>query len=127
MQKILVAGTGQIGSRYLQGLAQMNERLEVWAYDISTQALEAAKNRWHEIQQNYGHQINFCCSIEVLPKSFEIAIVACTAKDRPQLIQSLSEKTNIQSWILEKLLAQSVNGLNSIASSIPKNSKCWVS
>lgn len=126
MRKVLVAGTGQVGSRYLQGLAKFDEQLEVWAYDTSSSALVNAKKRWDEVEQNYGHRIHFCQSVELLPNSFEIGIVASTAQSRPELIKSLSQKANIQAWILEKLLAQSVSGLKKIASYISTDSIAWV-
>ena len=37
---LLIAGAGQLGSRYLQGLALFDKPLNIWVYDISEASLE---------------------------------------------------------------------------------------
>ena len=45
---ILIAGAGQLGSRYLQGLANCQNTLDIYVQDISKQSLQIAKQRWEE-------------------------------------------------------------------------------
>ena len=33
-RKVLIAGAGQLGSRYLQGLSKVDEPLEIHVYDL---------------------------------------------------------------------------------------------
>ncbi|SVB59674.1 uncharacterized protein METZ01_LOCUS212528, partial [marine metagenome] len=43
---VLIAGTGQLGSRYLQGLAACLKPLRVFVLDPADQALRVAAGRW---------------------------------------------------------------------------------
>ena len=42
---VLIAGAGQLGSRYLQGLSYLSVKLNIWVYDISTTSLLLDKTR----------------------------------------------------------------------------------
>ena len=46
---ILIAGAGQLGSRYLQGLANCQNNLNIFVLDISEQSLQIAKQRWEQV------------------------------------------------------------------------------
>ena len=46
---ILIAGTGQLGSRYLQGMANCRNTLDIYVQDISEQSLQIAKQRWEQV------------------------------------------------------------------------------
>lgn len=126
MRKIIVAGAGQIGSRYLQGLAKVAQPLEIWAYDISPQALAVARQRWGEANPNHGHYIHFSSNLSAFPHAFDLSIVACTADARPKLVQAVARHAEIKAWILEKLLAQSIQGCRAIVTAIPSESRAWV-
>ena len=49
---ILIAGAGQVGSRYLQGMAKCWNTLNIFLYDVSDQSLQLAKMRWEEVFHN---------------------------------------------------------------------------
>jgi hypothetical protein len=124
--QILIAGVGQIGSRYLQGLASYPNALEIWLYDVSPQSLMLAKNRWIEVNENSNHVLYEALKIENLPRDIQLAIIASTADVRPHLVTAISSHAKVKYWILEKVLAQSVEGLKQISKSIPDNSLAWV-
>ena len=86
--RILITGSGQLGSRYLQGLANCQNTLDIYVQDIYKQSLQIAKQRWEEACQtnvaingvltdpSYQNQITFVSSFDKLPKQIDIAIVA---------------------------------------------------
>ncbi len=123
---IIIAGSGQIGSRYLQGLAKVTVPLEIWACDISWDSLHTAKQRWLAVEHSEAHSVNFTTDFQILPKVVDLAIISATADSRPRLIQQLAKMASIRYWILEKVLAQSVEELQVIAHSIPPNTGVWV-
>ena len=47
--KILITGAGQLSSRYLQGLTNCRETLDIYVNDISEQSLQIAKQRWEQV------------------------------------------------------------------------------
>ena len=46
---ILISGSGQLGSRYLQGMARCDLPLKIFVHDLSIKSLEIAKQRWEEV------------------------------------------------------------------------------
>ena len=46
---ILIAGAGQLGSRYLQGLANCRNTLDIYVQDISKHSLQIVKQRWEQV------------------------------------------------------------------------------
>lgn len=126
MRRIIVAGAGQIGSRYLQGLAKLTERSEVLAFDVSQDSLDRARQRWEEVPSSANHRLQTTSKLKDIEGTFDLAILSCSADARPSLVATLSRQVNVQAWLLEKLLAQSVNGLQVIRDSIPENVPAWV-
>ena len=47
--KILISGTGQLGSRYLQGLANCQNNLNIFVLDICEPSLKISKQRWEKV------------------------------------------------------------------------------
>ena len=48
MKNLLLIGTGQLGSRYLQGIAREAVNCNITAIDTSQISLNIAKKRWGE-------------------------------------------------------------------------------
>ncbi len=46
---VLISGAGQLGSRYLQGLAKCRLPLRIVVQDNSRDSLERAQLRWNEV------------------------------------------------------------------------------
>ena len=49
---ILITGAGQLGSRYLQGLTNCKETLDIYVNDISERSLQIAKQRWEQVDKS---------------------------------------------------------------------------
>lgn len=124
---ILISGSGQLGSRYLQGLAKCRLPLRIYVQDIHEESLGRAEQRWNEVLgPKTHHDASFHTSFESLPRQLDIAIVATTADARPRVVGEISGLTAVRFWVLEKVLAQSESGLDEIMSHIGKGSGAWV-
>lgn len=124
---ILISGAGQLGSRYLQGLAKCRLPLRIYVQDIHEEALGRAEQRWNEaLGPETHHAVSFHTSIESLPRQVDIAIVTTTADVRPRVVGEIAGLAAVRSWVLEKVLAQSEAGLDEIKSHIEDRSNAWV-
>jgi len=124
---ILISGAGQLGSRYLQGLATCRLPLRIYVQDVYEASLGRAKQRWDEVAgPENRHEVSFHASLEPLPRSLDIAIIATTADVRPRVIGDIANHSAVRFWVLEKVLAQSESGLDEITSHIGCDSGAWV-
>ena len=124
---ILIAGAGQLGSRYLQGLAKCRLPLMIYVQDISAEPLVRAKERWDEVHgAKTRHFVSFHTSFELLTRQCDIAIVATNADVRPQVIARIANQSKVRFWVLEKVLVQSEAGLDEIMANIGIGSSAWV-
>lgn len=124
---ILLSGAGQLGSRYLQGLANCSLPLRIYVQDNYQESLDRAKQRWIEVRVlETIHEVSFHSSIEMLPKELDIAIVATTADSRPEVVGDISRHAVVRFWILEKVLGQSKSALDEIISHIGESANAWV-
>ncbi len=48
MKRIAVVGSGEIGSRHLQGLAKSKNKLSLYVVDSNNDSLELSKKRYNE-------------------------------------------------------------------------------
>lgn len=124
--RILVVGAGQLGSRYLQGLATLDQDLEVYAVDPNIHSLSIARERVEDTKRNNNHNFYFLESLPESSTNIDVAVIATTASYRAKAVIETSQKLHIRNWILEKVLAQSVSQLDLIRSSIPYSSPAYV-
>jgi len=135
---ILIAGAGQLGSRYLQGLANCQNTLDIYVQDIYEQSLQVAKQRWEQVaypvdsdtvlgknEPAVEHKVTFISSLEKIPKKIDITIVATNADVRPQVVKQLEANFEVCYWILEKFLAQSLTMLSEILDLTQNSSGAW--
>lgn len=123
---VLISGAGQLGSRYLQGLARCIQPLQIHVYDIDRTSLAHAQERWNEVVAvDTAHKVRLHNSLATLPAEIDIAVIATTARWRPEVVRKISEQTRVGAWILEKVLAQSEAGLAEIAQHIG-DGRAWV-
>ena len=123
---ILISGAGQLGSRYLQGMAKCKSPLRIFVHDCNKRSIELAKKRCDEVSsQNNAHVVSYITSLEKLPRTIDIAIVSTTADVRLSAVNDICKNTNVNYWVLEKVLAQSENDLDKLISII-NSSTAWV-
>ncbi|WP_397411239.1 hypothetical protein [Polaromonas sp.] len=124
---VLVSGAGQLGSRYLQGLATCRHPLDIHVHDVQPAALALAEQRWQEVAAlSTAHTVSFQAAVAALPREFDVAIVATTARARPQLVREIAEHSAVRYWVLEKVLAQSEAGLDDILACTQPSRGAWV-
>jgi len=124
-KKILVVGCGQIGSRYIQGLAGMNIKTQIYIIDKSNQAIDLCKKRLEEIKEN-KNELMYFNSFPQNVKEFNTAIIATTSSGRYNIIKELNDLYKIDSWIVEKVLAQSTQEIINICTEIGLNKNAFV-
>lgn len=128
MKTIVLIGVGQLGSRHLQALKNVNEKLNIYVIDYSKTALLAAKERYDSY--NAGTQENiltFSQNINAAPLDAEIAIIASGSKPRKEIVERMLECTNIKYLVLEKLLFSNTIHLDEVEKLLDKKAvKTWV-
>lgn len=125
-RKVLIAGAGQLGSRYLQGLSKVDEPLEIHVYDCSADSLSRAAQRWNEMQPAAQHEVHYISALSALPKTIDLAIVASTADVRTVLVEEICRQADVQNWVLEKVLTQSVDEIVDLQKILGANKSAWV-
>lgn len=127
MRKILLAGAGQIGSRYLQGLVKCKSAHNITVLDPSEDALKIAKMRFAEAGGlSSPHKISYVNCIADLCSKYDLAIIATSSFPRCSLIYELNNASDISYWIIEKVLAPSLAELNKIQEITNKSAGVWV-
>jgi len=124
--KVLIAGAGQLGSRYLQGLAKSTLPLDIVVFDPSPESLARAEQRWQEMQPTAEHLVSYVSDLATLPPKLDLVIVATTADMRAGLVEEIRRHAEVSNWVLEKVLAQSTGELNRLKRAIGDGDKAWV-
>ena len=125
---VLIAGAGNIGSRYLQGMANSYIPLDIHVQDISKQSLNTAKLRWEQFigSEPTQHNVYFISKLVNLPHQIDIAVIATNADVRGQVVKQIVKNSDVHYWILEKFLAQSERELDDISSLTQNSDGAWV-
>jgi hypothetical protein len=124
---VLVSGAGQLGSRYLQGLAKCHLPLRIFVQDSSPESLARARIRWDEVRGPAPiHNVSYHADIRALPREIDVSIVSTTADVRPRVVSEIAGHAAVRFWVLEKVLAQSQSDIDEIVSSVGSNSGAWI-
>lgn len=124
---ILIAGAGQLGSRYLQGMAAVGQPLDIHLYDVDKASLVRAQERWRQVATaSMPHRVSLHQSLQGLPELIDLVIVATTAKARPNVVDAIAARSQVGAWILEKVLAQSLHGLDVLLKATKPSGRAWV-
>lgn len=122
---VLIAGAGQLGSRYLQGLSTYAKPIRIWVYDISIDSLNRAKHRWLECDRQ-PHPVVYTEDFSAIPSVLDVAIVATNADVRLKMVENISRIASVRYWLLEKLLVQRVPDLHDIVRLTSLSDGAWV-
>lgn len=115
-----------MGSRHLQGLKGCIIPLKIHLFDSNQKAYAFSKERWNEFETSgASHKIIYHKNTSELPGEIDIAIVATTANSRADAILEITKKSKVKFWILEKVLVQNSDSLESIQEFIG-DSIAWV-
>lgn len=127
MYKVLIAGCGQLGLRYLQSAALCGLPLEVHMLDRSQEALKKAKTIREEMSLNAKvNKIYYHDHVSSIQGEFDLVIVSTTATSRALLIGELCKSLKTKYWVIEKIVEQSKEQLNCIEGYISDSQGAWV-
>lgn len=126
--KVLIVGCGELGSRHLQAVASLSDIDEVHIVDLRQEAIELGKSRLAEIN-DINHDIKFSWFFELNKRSSggDLCIVATRAKGRCALVKTIFNTLGYKSFLLEKIVAQSVGEYEDLLAFCKENSiTAWV-
>lgn len=130
MLKIALLGSGQIGSRHLQGLARLDRPAEIYVFDPSANSLQLARERFEQVQATIDCQIkavNYFTNLEQLPKNLDFAVIATAANHRRQVMEALLQHANVPNLLLEKIVFQNEGDFSDIDRLLKeKKVRAWV-
>ena len=127
VKKIVLVGTGNIGSRHLQALAKLPYELSIDIVEKEIKNFKIAEKRLLEINFDktllkYQHYQN----INNIKGPADLVIIATNSKDRANLVIDLLNK-GFTRFLLEKIVTQSKEEYKKLLNKISeKNSKAWV-
>lgn len=128
MLRIVIVGCGEIGSRHLQALAQLEESASIFLIDLSPDAVVMAKNRFEDVLQNNTKgliSVSECQFHEIGPE-IDVAIIASGSRPRATLTQELLKYTLPKYIIFEKFLFAVESEYDEISELLAsKNIKAW--
>lgn len=105
LTKILIIGTGQLGSRHLQGILSKLTRIKIYLFDTKKESINIALNRASEVSYDQNSvEIVVLKSMIEIPKHLDFCIIATTVQPRFKIFESLISNHSIDYYILEKLL-----------------------
>jgi len=126
MNNIALIGAGQLGSRYLQGLAALEDSVSVTVVDRSEASLALARERLAQVPLASGHEVQFSKSVKDIPQHLDLALVVTPAHCRARVVTDIASRHQVKAWILEKVLAQNCEQLVQIEQCIAGNNQAWV-
>jgi hypothetical protein len=128
MNKILIIGAGNIGSRHLQSLARSRVPLEITVVDPSAQALETSRQRFEEVAKlGSAQRPKYYKDINDADMEFDVGIVATTSDIRRKVVEELLDKRRVKYLILEKVAFQSARDFEHIIDLLnSRGVKAWV-
>jgi len=128
MINIAIIGAGQIGSRHLQALSQLNRITNIQIVDPDCESLERARERFLQVQKNKNVQnVEYLKNIVDLNNNLELVIIATTSDVRKEVIEKLLLQKKVRYVILEKVLFQKIKDFAVVNNLLIQNNiKAWV-
>lgn len=122
---VLIAGAGQLGSRYLQGLSRYMKPLNIWVYDISPDSLERARQRWDECK-GQPHPVIYIKDMADIPAKIDMVFVTTNSDVRTEIVKNIAQIASVRYWILEKVLARRISDLYDLVDATSGSAGVWV-
>lgn len=86
MKRVVLIGAGQLGSRYLQGLALCKNNLQIEVVETFKESADVAKERYEQTE-SYGEKcIEFFSKIDNISNDIDIAIISTNSDVRADII-----------------------------------------
>ena len=126
-KKIVLIGSGEIGSRHLQALAKLPMDIQIDIVEPKEKSKELGLMRFNEVSNNKNKQQLFWHnSVDEIENLSDLVIVATTATGRSDLVINLLEKGHSR-FLIEKMVCQSREEYEKLLSKINEhNAKGWI-
>ncbi len=128
MYNIAIIGSGQLGSRHLQGIKTANLELSIEVVDSNIESLNIAENRYNEVGENqYTKCVRFLSSIDELSDELDLVIIATSSAPRFVITNELIKKKKVRNMVFEKVLFQNQEYFHEVKNLLNSNNiKAWV-
>ncbi len=128
MNKILIIGGGQIGSRHLQALKKVTLPLTITVVDPNLESLKLAQERYDNMPSGRTqHVLNLKTKIPKKSEPIDLAIIATCSDVRAKMIAELLKFSKVKYLILEKILFNKKADYRVIEELLRKHkTKAWV-
>lgn len=104
---LALIGAGNLGSRYLAGLAQSSCNLSIVVIDSNPKALALAKQGFAESKGNCQIDSLECApSLDTIKNDLDLVIVATNAGVRREVLEALLQRVKVRCLVLEKVVFQ---------------------
>jgi hypothetical protein len=125
---LALIGAGNLGSRYLQGLAQSSCNLSIVVIDPNPKALALAKQRLAEVKGNCQiDSVEYAPSLDAIKNDLDLAIVATNADVRREVLEALLQRVKVRYLVLEKVVFQCAEDFRLVQNMLRERKiKAWV-
>jgi len=129
MIKIIIAGCGQIGSRHLQALSELEESATIYLIDPSVESILIAEHRFYDALNDCKNPCKFSLirsEFNSLPSEVDIAIIATSSSIRASVLFDIYKYSTPKNLILEKFLFDKIEDYQRVNDLIElKKTSAW--
>lgn len=101
---IAIIGAGNLGSRHFQALLKLERARDLYVVDPFDQALNSARKIMDDFPKPLNHQCHYLKSLEDLPQSIDLAVIATNSNERFKVFKRLIESVQLRHVLFEKVL-----------------------
>lgn len=125
--RALLVGCGQLGSRHLQALAALPELGCIEVVDPSPESLALGRQRLREVPGCDPSRVRWLSSLADASPEGDLCVIATQAAVRGRLMREAAQQLGYERFLLEKIVAQSVEEMDSLAAfAQADNLRVWV-
>ena len=125
-KNVVLVGCGNIGSRHLQGLIKLQDKVSITIVEPQIKAQKIAQSLIHKEKIKNFPVINWFQNISEINIKSDLVIVATNSKGRFDLLSSLLDQGH-KRFLVEKIVCQSKSEYMKLISKMKKHkAKSWV-
>ena len=121
--KVVMIGVGALGKRHLSSIMNTKLPLDVFCYDINSQAL----NNFEWDNKYNNKTLAMVSSFDDFPKKIDFALFAMTSTGRREMFEQLISHCKVKNILFEKVLFQKIEDYGYVGRRLNElNIKAWV-
>jgi len=130
MPNIVISGCGNIGSRLLQSVSNIDDAdigtLDIYGVDPFQSSLDLSTERFHQ-ENKGGHKLHMSTKASDLPSEADLLIVSVDAANRLAALKAVLEHCKPKAIILEKILFNKFEDFETVQAILDDlGVPCWV-